>query len=66
MDGRSISSHDSEKFRTISMEKQGGMALGFRKTATDVIKPDRGDVFARFHTVTAKVAIEPVIHSLAC
>jgi hypothetical protein len=23
------------------MEKQGGMAFGFRKTATAVIKPDR-------------------------
>jgi hypothetical protein len=41
LDGRSISSHDSEKFRTRSMEKQGGMAFGFRKTVTGVIKPDR-------------------------
>jgi Tfp pilus assembly pilus retraction ATPase PilT len=41
MDGRSTSSHDSEKFRTRSMEKQGGMAFGFRKTATAVIEPDR-------------------------
>jgi hypothetical protein len=41
MDGRSTSSHDSEKFtRTRSVEKQGGMAFGFRKTATAVIKPD--------------------------
>ena len=40
MDGRSTSSHD-KKFRTRSMEKQGGMAFVFRKTATAVIKPDR-------------------------
>jgi hypothetical protein len=31
----------NKKFRTRSMEKQGGMAFGFRKTATAVIKPDR-------------------------
>jgi hypothetical protein len=41
VDGRSTSSHDSEKFRTRSMEKQGGMVLGFLKTAKAVIKPDR-------------------------
>jgi hypothetical protein len=41
VDGRSTSSHDNKKFRTRSMEKQGGMAFGFRKTATAVIKPDR-------------------------
>jgi hypothetical protein len=41
VDGRSTSSHDSKKFRTKSMEKQGGMTFGFRKTATAVIKPDR-------------------------
>jgi hypothetical protein len=35
--GRSTSSHDSKR----SMEKQGGRAFGFRKTATAVIKPDR-------------------------
>jgi hypothetical protein len=39
--GRSTSSHDDKKFRTRSVEKQGGMAFGFRKTATVVIKPDR-------------------------
>jgi hypothetical protein len=40
MDGRSTRSHDSEKFRTRSMEKQGGMSLGlWEKTA--VIEPDR-------------------------
>jgi len=36
VDGRSKSSHDSKIFRTISMEKQKGMAFGFRKTATAV------------------------------
>jgi hypothetical protein len=41
MDGRSTSSHDNKKFRTGSVEKQGGMAFGFQKTATAVIKPDR-------------------------
>ena len=34
VDGRSTSSHDNKKFRTRSMEKQSGMAFGFRKTAT--------------------------------
>jgi hypothetical protein len=36
VDGRSTSSHDNKKFRTRSMEKQKGMAFGFRKTATGV------------------------------
>ena len=40
VDGRSTSSHDKKKFRTKSMEKQRGMASGFRKTATAVIKPN--------------------------
>jgi len=40
-DGRSTSSHDNKKFRTRSMEKQRGMAFGFRKTVTAVKKPDR-------------------------
>jgi hypothetical protein len=30
VDGRRTSSHDNKKFRTRSMEKQGGMAFGFR------------------------------------
>jgi hypothetical protein len=41
MDGRSTSSHDSKKFRTTSMEKQGGMAFGFLTTATAGINPYR-------------------------
>jgi len=41
VDGRSTSSHENKKFRTRLMEKQTGMAFGFRKTATDVKKPDR-------------------------
>jgi hypothetical protein len=41
VDGRSTSSHDSKKFRTRSMEKQGGMEFGFQKKATAVVKPDR-------------------------
>jgi hypothetical protein len=36
VDGRSTSSHDNKKFRTRSMEKQRGMAIGCRKTATAV------------------------------
>ena len=36
VDGRSTSSHDNKKFRARSMEKQKGMAFGFRKTATAV------------------------------
>jgi hypothetical protein len=39
VDGRSTSSHDNKKFRTRSMEKQRGMAFGFRKRATAVKKP---------------------------
>jgi hypothetical protein len=41
VDGRSTRSHDNKTFRTRSMEKQGGMAFGFRKTVTAVIKQDR-------------------------
>ena len=38
MDGRSTSSHDNKKFRTRSVEKERGMASGFR---TAVVKLDR-------------------------
>jgi hypothetical protein len=31
VDGRSTISHDKNKFRTCSVERQGGMAFGFRK-----------------------------------
>ena len=41
VDGRSTGSYDNKKFRTRSMEKQRGMAFGFRKTATGVKTPDR-------------------------
>ena len=41
LDGRSTSSHDNRKFRVGSMEKQRGMAVGFRKTATAVENTDR-------------------------
>jgi hypothetical protein len=40
VDGWSTSSHDNKKFRTKAMEKQGGMAFGFWKMATAVIKLD--------------------------
>jgi hypothetical protein len=39
--GRSTSRHDKKKFGTRLVEKQRGMTLGFQKTATGVIKPDR-------------------------
>jgi hypothetical protein len=38
VDGRSTSSLDNKKLRTRSMEKQTGMAFGFRKTPTAVKK----------------------------
>jgi hypothetical protein len=41
VDGRSTSSHDNRKFRTRSVEKQGGMVFGLWKTVTAVIKLDR-------------------------
>ena len=41
VDGRSTSSHGNKKFRSRSVEKQRGMAFGFRKKATAVVKPDR-------------------------
>jgi hypothetical protein len=41
VDRRSTSSHGDKKFGTSSMEEQRGMAFGFRKTATAVVKPDR-------------------------
>jgi hypothetical protein len=41
VDGRRTSSHDNKKTRTRSMEKQRGMAFGFRKTAIAVKKPER-------------------------
>ena len=40
VDGRSTSSHDNKKFRNKSMKKQRGLAFGFRKAATVVIKLD--------------------------
>jgi hypothetical protein len=46
--GRSTSCHESKKFRTRSMEKEGGMTFGFRKTATAVIKQDRQTFVAGF------------------
>jgi hypothetical protein len=41
VDGRSTSSHDNDKFRNRSVEKQGGLAFGLWKTATGVTKPGR-------------------------
>jgi hypothetical protein len=38
---KNVDGMGSKKFTTRSMEKQGGMAFGFWKTATAVIKPDR-------------------------
>jgi len=39
VDGKSTSKHNNKKFRKRSMEKQKGMAFGFRKLATAVKKP---------------------------
>jgi len=52
MDGRSTSSHDSKKFRIWSMEKQRGMASGFREMATAVKKN-------RIDTQKQKSTIDP-------
>jgi len=41
VDGKITSRHANKKFGTRSVEKQRGIAFGFRKTATAVIKPDR-------------------------
>jgi len=41
LDGRSTSSHDNKKFRNRSVEKQRGMAFGFWKMSTAVMKPDK-------------------------
>ena len=43
VDWKSTSSHDNKKFRTRSMEKQRGMAFGFRKKATAVKKTGQID-----------------------
>jgi hypothetical protein len=43
VDGRSTSSHDNRKCRIRAMEKQRGMAFGFRKTATAVKKTGQID-----------------------
>jgi hypothetical protein len=37
VDGRSVSSHENEKFRARKIEERGGMAFGFRKRARAVI-----------------------------
>ena len=47
VDGRSTHSHDNKKFRTRSMEKQRGMAFGFRNTATAVKKTGQIEVLER-------------------
>jgi hypothetical protein len=41
VDGRGTSRHDNRKFRIRAMEKQRGMAVGFRKMATAVENTDR-------------------------
>jgi hypothetical protein len=49
VDGRSTSSHDNKKFRKRSMEKQRGMAFGFRNTATAVTEPDNLLLYYYYH-----------------
>jgi hypothetical protein len=51
VDGRSTSSHDDKKFRSRSVEKQRRMVFGFRKTATAVIKSDRGIISVSYYLV---------------
>jgi hypothetical protein len=41
MDGRCMSSHENKTFRSRSVVKQKGMVFGFRKTVTDVTRPER-------------------------
>jgi hypothetical protein len=41
VDGRCTSSHGNKTFRRRSVVKQRGMAFGFRKTATAVIRPEK-------------------------
>jgi hypothetical protein len=48
LDRRSTSSHENKKFETRPMEKQRGIAFGFRKTATAVIKPERKIYFRKY------------------
>ena len=47
VDGRSASGSDNRKFGIRAMEKQRGMAFGFRKTATAVKKTDRQTEFTQ-------------------
>ena len=58
VDGRSTSSHDNKKFRARAMEKQRGMAFGFRKTATAVKKTGQIDT-STLPYVTALRSINP-------
>jgi hypothetical protein len=37
VNGRNTSSHENNKFITRSVETQGGMAFGFRKTARQLL-----------------------------
>jgi hypothetical protein len=51
----------NKKFRTRSVEKQGGMAFGFTKMATAVIKPAR--YIDNFVTMRSQVSTNSVIYS---
>jgi hypothetical protein len=39
--GRCTSSHENKTFRSRSVVEQKGMVFGFRKTATDVTRPEK-------------------------
>jgi hypothetical protein len=41
VNGRCTSSHENKTFRSRSEAKQKGTVFGFRKTATDVTRPER-------------------------
>jgi hypothetical protein len=55
-------------FRQKLLDEDGSVRRGrcHGEAPSSVLAKVRGDVFERFHAVAAKVAVEPVIHSLAC
>ena len=62
VDGRSTSSHDNKKSITRSMEKQRGMAFGFRKTATAVKKPDIEDSFNVYYNIPRRILFTVIVN----
>jgi hypothetical protein len=58
---------DSHLIRQKVLGEDGSVRRGrcYDEAARSVLAKVRGDVFARFHAVAAKVAVEPGIHSVA-